>query len=96
MDVGHTVRIGDDPVAVINQCAGRLYDFHMKDVTAATPKGESIEVGKGVHRYPRSVKGLGKAEIQYHVALEYEANGDNPMPRRAGLLCLHAQGAGDD
>src|SRR5206468_3911820 len=30
MDVGHTVRIGEDPVKVIKECAARLYDFHIK------------------------------------------------------------------
>ena len=40
IDVGHTVRIGVDPVAAINKCADRLYEFHMKDVTAATPNGK--------------------------------------------------------
>src|SRR5207253_7562365 len=48
IDVGHTVRIGQEPVAAIEQCAGRLYDFHMKDVTSATAKGQATEVGRGV------------------------------------------------
>jgi sugar phosphate isomerase/epimerase len=80
MDVGHTVRIGEDPVAVIHQCASRLYDFHMKDVTAATPDGKPIEVGKGVIDIPGVLKALLKLKFPYHVALEYEANADNPMP----------------
>ena len=80
MDVGHTVRIGDDAVAVINQCASRLYDFHMKDVTSATPDGKAIEVGKGIIDIPGVLKALLKLKFPYHVALEYEANADNPMP----------------
>src|SRR5580765_194519 len=47
IDVGHTVRIDQDPVPIIKECAPRLYDFHMKDVTSATKEGGSIEVGKG-------------------------------------------------
>src|SRR5262249_28289218 len=39
IDVGHTVRNGDDPVDAVQKCASRLYDFHMKDVTAAAPNG---------------------------------------------------------
>jgi sugar phosphate isomerase/epimerase len=80
MDVGHTVRIGEDPVPVIEKCAGRLYEFHMKDVTAATAKGGSIEVGKGVIDIVAVLKTLLKIKYPYHVALEYEANGDAPMP----------------
>jgi len=30
MDVGHTVRIGEDPLPVINQCASRLYEFQAR------------------------------------------------------------------
>ena len=80
MDVGHTVRINEDPVAVLEQVASRLYDFHMKDVTAATPEGKSTEVGRGVIDIVAVLRALQKMKYQYNVALEYEANGDNPMP----------------
>lgn len=80
IDVGHTVRIGVDPVAAIEQCAPRLYDFHMKDVTEATSKGSPTEVGRGVIDIPAVLKALVRIKFPYHVALEYEANGDNPMP----------------
>src|SRR5437588_4777855 len=80
MDVGHTVRIGNDAVAVIQQCARRLYDFHMKDVTEATPKGKPTEVGKGVIDIPGVLKAMLKMKYAYHVGLEYETNADSPMP----------------
>jgi len=80
MDVGHTVRIGEDPVAVLKQCASRMYDFHIKDVTQATAKGEPIEVGKGVIDTVAVLKTLVSLKFPYHVALEYEANADAPMP----------------
>src|SRR4051812_34798386 len=80
MDVGHTVRIGEDPVAAIEQCAKRLYDFHMKDVTAATAQGKETEVGKGVIDIVGVVRELLRIRFPYHVALEYEKNGKNPMP----------------
>jgi inosose dehydratase len=80
MDVGHTVRIGQDPVDAINTCAKRLYDFHMKDVTAAKASGGATEVGKGVIDIVGVLKALTKLKYSYHVALEYEAKGDDPMP----------------
>src|SRR5207244_1502146 len=52
MDVGHTVRIGQDPVEVMKKCARRLYDFHMKDVTAAEKDGKAAIVGEGVIDIP--------------------------------------------
>jgi Sugar phosphate isomerases/epimerases len=81
------LRIGENPVDVIKECASRLYDFHMKDVTAATAKGESVEVGKGVIDIPAVLRALLGIKFSYQVALEYEANGDNPMP---GILGSYA------
>ncbi len=80
LDVGHTVRLGEDPVAAIEQCAARLYDFHIKDVTAATAKGGATEVGKGVIDIVAVLRTLLKIKYTYHVGLEYEANADAPMP----------------
>jgi sugar phosphate isomerase/epimerase len=79
MDVGHTVRIGVEPVDAIEQCASRLYEFHMKDVTAATPQGKAIEVGKGVIDIVGVLKALVKIKWPYHVALEHEVKSDNPL-----------------
>ena len=80
IDVGHTVRIDQDPVPIIKECAPRLYDFHMKDVTSATKEGGSIEVGKGVIDIVAVMKALIQVKFSGNVALEYEANGDAPMP----------------
>ena len=80
IDVGHTVRIGVDPIDAIEQCASRLYEFHMKDVNEATPKGKPVPVGKGVIDIVGVLKALLKLQWPYHVALEYEANADAPMP----------------
>lgn len=80
MDVGHTVRIGQNPVEVMEACAERLYDFHMKDVTAAAPDGKAVPLGKGVIDIPAIMKQFVKMRWPNHVALEYEANANNPMP----------------
>jgi sugar phosphate isomerase/epimerase len=80
MDVGHTVRNGEEPVSAIEQCAARLYDFHMKDVTEATAKGKGTVVGKGVIDVPGVLKALVGIKFACHVALEYETDADAPMP----------------
>lgn len=80
IDVGHTVRLGEDPVAVIQACASRLYDFHIKDVTEATPKGGPTECGRGIIDLVAVLKTLVGLKYPYHVALEHEANGDAPLP----------------
>jgi sugar phosphate isomerase/epimerase len=80
IDVGHTVRAGVDPVVAIEQCAPRLYDFHMKDVTAAVANGKSVEVGAGIINIPAVLKALIAIHYPWDVALEYEDKGDAPMP----------------
>jgi inosose dehydratase len=79
IDVGHTVRIGDNPVDAIRKYSSRLYDLHFKDVTAATPSGECIELGKGVINVVGVLKALLDIHYLHHVALEYEINEDNPL-----------------
>jgi sugar phosphate isomerase/epimerase len=80
IDVGHTVRNREDPVAVIQECAERLYDFHMKDVTEATEKGRPIEVGRGIIDIVGVLRTLVKIGYAHHVALEYEDKAKAPMP----------------
>jgi sugar phosphate isomerase/epimerase len=80
MDVGHTVRLGQDPVEAIHQCAHRLYDFHIKDETEAAPKGKPTEVGLGVIDIVGVLKALVEQHYAYHVGLEYEAKENDPMP----------------
>ena len=80
IDIGHTVRLGEDPVAVMRKCGSRLYDFHIKDVTAANAKGGSTEVGKGVIDIVAILKTMLELKFNYHVALEYETNEKAPLP----------------
>jgi inosose dehydratase len=80
MDVGHTVRIGEDPVAVINECAKRLYDFHIKDETKAAKDGQPIEVGKGIIDIVGVLKALIAVKFAGHLGLEYEAHETDPLP----------------
>ena len=87
IDVGHTVRINQDPIPIMRQCASRLYEFHLKDVTSATPQGTPTEVGKGIIDIVAVLKELLKMKFKGHVALEYEANAPDPMP---GVLGSYA------
>jgi sugar phosphate isomerase/epimerase len=80
IDVGHTVRLGEDPVEIIQQCARRLYDFHLKDETEAAPQGKATEVGRGVIDIVAVLKTLVELKYSYHVGLEYEAKENEPMP----------------
>jgi sugar phosphate isomerase/epimerase len=80
MDIGHVVRIGQDPVPMIEQYKDRLYDMHMKDEDKAAPEGKPIEIGRGVIDIPGIVAALKKINYNGQVAFEYEKSEDDPLP----------------
>src|SRR5215831_3095607 len=48
IDVGHTARASVDPAESILKCKDRLYDCHMKDISALGDKNTPIEGGRGI------------------------------------------------
>lgn len=80
MDVGHTVRINQDPLPIIKECGPRMHDFHIKDVNAATEKGAPVEVGRGIIDIPGVLKALLDIGFAGHLALEYEIKPEDPLP----------------
>ncbi len=79
-DIGHTLRAGGDPVASIERYADRLLDLHIKDVTAANPKGGVAEIGRGVIDIPGVLRTLIKIDYAGIVSFEYEKDEDDPLP----------------
>jgi len=79
-DIGHTIRAGVDPVASIIEFADRLIDFHIKDVSAANPKGGAIEMGRGVIDIPAVMRALIQTGFAGIAAFEYEKDADDPVP----------------
>jgi sugar phosphate isomerase/epimerase len=68
----------------------------MKDVTAATPKGSEIEVGRGIIDIPEFLRTLIAVHFTGVVAFEYEEQPDDPLPGLAesvgytkGVLAAH-------
>jgi inosose dehydratase len=80
MDVGHTVRIGADPVRDAERFADRLLDVHMKDVSAASPAGQCVEAGRGVIDIPSFLHTLLKVRYSGIVSFEYEKDSKDPLP----------------
>lgn len=80
IDIGHTIRIGQDPVEKIRKYADRLYDLHLKDVTKAAADGDTLELGRGIIDIPAVIKALKKIRYVGVMALEYEKDGDDPLP----------------
>lgn len=80
IDIGHVVRIGQDPVPMISKYKDRLYDMHMKDMDKAQPDGKACEIGRGIIDIPGVIKTLKKINYQGPVSFEYEKDGDDPVP----------------
>lgn len=83
IDIGHTQRIGLDPAKMAAKYADRLYDIHVKDVTGSTGKDTPLEIGRGVIDIPAFMKTLQKIKYQGIVSLEYEKDGNDPLPGAA-------------
>lgn len=83
LDVGHTQRAGLEPSESARKFALRLYDIHIKDVTASSKEGTSIEVGRGVVDIPKLLTTLLKMNYSGTVALEYEKDEKDPLPGAA-------------
>ena len=79
-DIGHTTRAGVDVATSIEQFADRLLDVHIKDVTAADPKGGVTEVGRGVINIPQIIRTLVKINYTGLVSFEYEKSENDPLP----------------
>jgi inosose dehydratase len=80
LDIGHVIRIGQDPIPMIEKYKDRLYDMHLKDVDKAEADGTSVEIGRGVIDIPGVIKALRKINYAGVMALEYEKDGDDPVP----------------
>ncbi len=48
LDIGHDRRNGKDPVEDLKKYHSRIFDVHLKDVTAASKQGYSVELGRGI------------------------------------------------
>lgn len=79
-DIGHTIRAGEDPSVSAERFADRLLDVHFKDVSAATAKGQAVEVGRGAIDIPKFLRTLSKINYAGVVAFEYEKDADDPLP----------------
>ena len=80
IDVGHTARAGVDPADSIIQCQERLYDVHLKDISALGNKNTPIEGGRGILDSKSILAALLKIKFQGLVGFEYEKDGKDPVP----------------
>ncbi len=80
IDVGHTMRAGTDVVTAIKAVGPRLFDMHVKDLAQEKVKESQVSVGEGIMPFKAIFQTLIDIKYRGMVDLEYEINGDNPMP----------------
>ena len=79
LDIGHNLRCGSDPIRDLKRYSKRIFDIHLKDITAPTKAGKSIELGRGIIDFPLFVKMLRKVDYRGCVSLEYEKDMSDPF-----------------
>ena len=78
MDLGHSVRMGDDIVKDMIEYRDWIYDIHIKDESEASLKGQTWEMGRGVMDFRPIIETLRLIGYDGVISLEFEKNGDNP------------------
>lgn len=80
MDVGHVVRINEDPAALARKYKDRLYDCHLKDEDKREPEGKPVEAGRGVVDLPAFLKAMVQISYSGTLSFEYEKDESDPLP----------------
>jgi len=83
IDIGHTKRIGIDPSGSLKRFFDRVHDIHIKDVSAASKEGHTVEIGRGVIDIPRFLRTAISLGYTGTLALEYEKDAEDPLPGSA-------------
>lgn len=79
LDIGHATRAGEDPGKAVRTYKNRIFDLHIKDVSAAAKDGKAIEVGRGVIDFPELVKALRKIQYKGVCSIEFEKDMTDPL-----------------
>jgi sugar phosphate isomerase/epimerase len=89
LDTAWALDAGQDPLAMVEEFADRLYLVHVKDFVfdrAGNP--EDVVVGEGNLDLPALVQRLDDVGFEGPVILEYEGQPENPLPEL--IKCVHA------
>ena len=92
-----------DPVEAARRTADRALDVHLKDVDAATRKGRSTELGRGIVDLPGILRVLRDTGFAGVVGVEYEKHMQDLLPglaesvgyTRGALAALQPPGTGE-
>ena len=79
VDIGHTFRIGADPIEDTARFMDRVHDIHIKDEDKADASGQTCEIGHGVIDIPGFLEMLLEKNYSKVVSFEYEKDGKDPL-----------------
>lgn len=81
LDIGHDQRNGKDPIIDIQKFHKRIYDIHIKDITANTKAGKRTEIGRpnGKINWPALIRLLRQVNYQGVCSLEHEKDMNDPF-----------------
>lgn len=80
IDIGHTKRIKRDPSKDVTDFFDRVYDIHLKDVTKDEADGKTCIIGRGIIDFNSFLKTVSDLKYTGTLALEYEADANDPLP----------------
>ncbi len=80
IDIGHTARIGLDPIKETSRFMDRVLDIHIKDEDKAEEDGKTCEIGHGVIDIPGFLRMLIEENYSKVISFEYEKDGKDPLP----------------
>src|SRR5690606_8060587 len=80
IDIGHVVRINENPAAMVPKYKDRIYDRHLKDEDKANAERKPVVAGRGVNHLPAFLKPMEQINHSGTLAFEYEKDGDDPLP----------------
>ena len=78
-DMGHDTRDGQDAIKDYVKYKDRIFDIHLKNVTAADAKGTTCELGRGVIDIPAFVSALLKNKYPGCCSIEFEKDMKDPL-----------------
>lgn len=80
LDIGHAARAGEEPSKAVLAYKNRIFDLHIKDISAAEKDGKAIELGRGAIDFKKLVEALQKINYAGVCSLEFEKDMSDPLP----------------
>jgi sugar phosphate isomerase/epimerase len=80
LDIGHAFRAGTDPAKAIAGYSKRIFDLHIKDVTAPEKDAKVMELGRGAINFQALIKALLKINYTGKCSFEFEKDMQDPLP----------------